>query len=70
MLTPFYRGNRALYSETMYLVILENRCKLESLKMLNTIFHFLSYVIDELFILFNPDLVMLTFHKVGTNLWN
>lgn len=58
----------ALYSEPMYLVILET-CKVESLKMLNKIFHFLSYLIDEILMLFNLDLIVVTFHNVGTNLW-
>ena len=37
--------------------------------MLNKIFHFLSYLIDEILILFNLDLTVVTFHNVGTNLW-
>lgn len=37
--------------------------------MLNKIFHFLSYLIDEILILFNLDLIVVTFRNVGTNLW-
>lgn len=39
--------------------------KLESLIMLNKIFHFHSYLIDEIFIVFNIDLIAVTFSQGG-----
>lgn len=64
--------SHALYSETMYLSSQENKCKLENFKMLNKIFHFYSYLMDEILIVFNLDLIAVTFPRwvpsYGTNI--
>lgn len=47
----------------------KNKCKLESLRMLNKIEHFHSYLMGKILILFNTQLIAVTFPKVGTTLW-
>lgn len=56
----------------MYLFSQENTCILETLKMLKKIFDFHSHLLNEIVILFNPDLIAVTFPRwvpnYGTNI--